>query len=1054
MISFRCPSCRIKLTVKPIFAGRSSRCPSCKQPVTVPGLEETRAYVPPQQIDDEESCLAKIGQDGGVTLEQDPAGRKPTTAQRPQRSVAEALAHHRKRKQRYVIEGEIARGGMGAVLRAIDADLRREVALKYMLDQKDPRTKARFVEEAQINAQLEHPNIVPVYDLRIDAQKRPYLMMKLVKGRDLKSVLDQLRENPKQAEREWTLGRLLNILVNVCNGLAFAHAHGVIHRDLKPANIMLGDFGEVYVMDWGLAKVLKRDGSATLPGNDAEAFSAFMANPSETPLPRSSKVVTSREPDSDLTQEGSIMGTPVYMSPEQATGNVQTIDERTDVYALGAILYEMMTLQPPVEREGDYLSVLMRVAKGEIVPPERRDARRAKAGKVPKELAAIAMKAMAKEPGQRYVSIEMLRQDIERFQEGRSVSAKEDTRKEMIWKFVKRNKGLSAGLVMTMLVLMASLWFIGTAWWQANDALSRVTQAEEARKQQGRDSVPSLVRAARLLTSEKQFGDALMQLETAVRFNDHDADAHLLRGQLLIGEQRYEEARQEFAACLKARPGDAQAKKMADLSEGAGPDQRVKLLALAAELDQQRLFTVSIRVTQQAEVLQGPRNELLALYRKRIESAWPGLGGALAINDDGVHLNFDNQKERVRDLTPLTGMKLNTLNLNGCELLTDLTPLQGMPLKVLNLNRCNRVRDLMPLQGMPLTTLNLHMCTQVQDFMPLRGMPLTTLHLSGCGQFKDLAPLQGMPLTTLNLGYCGLIKDLTPLQGMKLTTLDLSECGQVPNLTAIQGMPLKALTLVGCAQVRDLTPLNGMLFTTLDLNRCGQVQSLAPLQGMKLTYLNLNGCGQLKELTPLQGMPITWLVLNGCAQIKDLTPLQGMKLATLSLVGCGQIKDLAPLKGMPLPVLDLAECGQITNLAPLEGMPLTGLNLGGCGQIKDLTPLKGMKLTGLTLIRCAQVRDLTPLQGMKLTALEMHNCGQVQDLTPLQGMPFTRLNLVGCDRVQDLTPLQGMNLTEVSFVPKNITKGMEALRQMKSLVRINGLPPAEFWKNYAAGEYK
>src|SRR5208283_6011739 len=127
-----------------------------------------------------------------------------------------------------------------------------------------PKKQARFVEEAQINSQLEHPNIVPVYDLGIDAQKRPFIMMKMVKGRSLKEVLDQLGENPKQAEKTYSLGRLLNILVNVCNALAYAHARGVVHRDLKPANVMIGDFGEVYVMDWGLAKVLKRGQAAPM----------------------------------------------------------------------------------------------------------------------------------------------------------------------------------------------------------------------------------------------------------------------------------------------------------------------------------------------------------------------------------------------------------------------------------------------------------------------------------------------------------------------------------------------------------------------------------------------------------------------------------------------------------------------------------------------------------------------------------------------------------------------------------------------------------------------
>lgn len=288
----------MKLTIKPEYAGRSSRCPTCKQPLTVPSPDSTQAYVPPQSIDGEESSLAKIGHDGGVTLEGHPYERKPATAQKLQQSVGEALAGGKQSKERYVIEGEIARGGMGAVLRAVDTDLRREVAVKYMLDQKDPKKKVRFVEEAQINAQLEHPNIVPVYDLRIDPQGRPYLMMKLVKGRDLKSVLDQLRENPKHAEKEWTLGRLLNILVNICNGLGFAHAHGVVHRDLKPANIMLGDFGEVYVMDWGLAKVLKGEGASRLDSGPPVAVPGSTSIAAQ----KSIKVQTNREAEADLTQ--------------------------------------------------------------------------------------------------------------------------------------------------------------------------------------------------------------------------------------------------------------------------------------------------------------------------------------------------------------------------------------------------------------------------------------------------------------------------------------------------------------------------------------------------------------------------------------------------------------------------------------------------------------------------------------------------------------------------------------------------------------------------------
>ncbi len=339
MIAFSCAHCGMKLQVKPEFAGRPSKCPSCKRPLVVPAPAASAASAPPRQLDGTESSLAKAGITGGVTLA-DAAGKPP------------ALVDNRKSsKDRYHLKGEIARGGMGAVLCAVDCDLRREIAVKYMLDANDPRKQARFVEEAQINSQLEHPNIVPVYDLGIDSQRRPFIMMKMVKGRSLKDVVDFLRESPKQAEKEYSLGRLLNVLVNVCHALAFAHSRGVIHRDLKPANIMLGDFGEVYVMDWGLAKVFDRGQSEPevkalpAPAIGSPTTGAPAAAPLAGPVAesvstkRSSKVVVSSEVVADLTQDGSIIGTPAYMPPEQASGNLQAITPRSDVYSLGAILY-------------------------------------------------------------------------------------------------------------------------------------------------------------------------------------------------------------------------------------------------------------------------------------------------------------------------------------------------------------------------------------------------------------------------------------------------------------------------------------------------------------------------------------------------------------------------------------------------------------------------------------------------------------------------------------------------------------------------------------------
>jgi len=831
MISFTCSHCGMKLKVKPEFAGRSSKCPTCKQPLVVPAPDKTQAEVAAGQIDGTDSSLAKAGVEGGVTLEQ-----KASVARPGWKSVQELLARRAKKDGRYIIEGEIARGGMGTVLRAVDCDIRREVAVKYLLDQTDAGKKARFVEEAQITGQLEHPNIVPIHELGVDSLKRLFFSMKMVKGRSLAQVLDELRQNPKTADKEWSLGRLLSIFVNACNALAYAHARGVVHRDLKPANIMVGDFGEVYVMDWGLAKVLKAGQAAGKAGPPLAValplkhnITTPVAGPSHSiSASRSSKVDTSREAEADLTQEGAILGTPVYMPPEQATGNVDAIDHRSDIYSLGAILYEMLTLQPPVTKDDGYLAILMRVVQGEIILPEQRNPQRAKAGKIPKEIAAIAMKALAKNPQDRYPNVEALRRDIERYQEGRSVSAKEDTKREMIWKFVKRNKALS---VATVVVAVALLWSSAVNYHARRQMQDRTEKA-----------VPALVENARLGVERRKFPNALTNVDLALTYAPDHAEARLLKGQLLIVDKKFADAGVELEKYLRQRPGDAEARRLRELCSRPGPEDVGNLLAIAQVFEQQKnLDLADGLLTQHASNSLEARKKLLDLYRKKIEAHWPGLGQQLSMDGTGIYsLNLYAQK-RLSRLDCLEGMPITTLNLGDCTGVDDLTPLKGMPLASLDLLSCAQVRDLTPLQGLPLTTLHLNGCTGVRDLTPLKGLRLTTLSLSGCVQVRDLTPLKGLPLITLNLSLCKEVQDLTPLHGLPLTSLGLRGCEKVQDLTPLQGMPLSSLDLTYCAGVQDLTPLKELPLTSLNTPKNNikgievlrQIKSLQTINGIK-----------------------------------------------------------------------------------------------------------------------------------------------------------------------------------------------------------------------------
>ncbi|MCP3920270.1 MAG: protein kinase [bacterium] len=249
-------------------------------------------------------------------------------------------------RDNYQILGEIARGGMGVVFKGRDTDLGRDIAIKILRRELRglPESVQRFVEEAQISGQLQHPGIVPVYEMGLMTGERPYFAMKLVKGRTLAEILEQPGE--KGLERR----RLMAVFEQVCQTVAYAHARRVIHRDLKPGNVMVGAFGEVQVMDWGLAKILPR-GAAGEPRADISRI--------ETPR---SKDASTTGP---ISRDGSVMGTPAYMSPEQARGDVETIDERTDVFALGAILCELLTGEPPYSEKGD-VQVLLAAREGRV----------------------------------------------------------------------------------------------------------------------------------------------------------------------------------------------------------------------------------------------------------------------------------------------------------------------------------------------------------------------------------------------------------------------------------------------------------------------------------------------------------------------------------------------------------------------------------------------------------------------------------------------------------------------------------------------------------------
>lgn len=304
----------------------------------------------------------------------------------------------------------VGSGATGHVLKGSDTKLGRELALKVARWSRHDMPRdllARFVEEAQITAQLEHPNVVPVHDLGVDPEGRPYFSMKLIRGQSLESILDKRRAGDPQVLAEFGLRRLLDVFLQVCQAIGYAHARGVIHRDLKPANIMVGDFGEVLVMDWGIAKV---KGRPQVPPLDSEPDGRF---PAMTPVPEEPLAGRVRSVRAGVkkwqTQHGAVVGTPAYMSPEQALG--ADVDERSDLYSLGVILYEIICGDVPFNDEDAERTLTCLVTE----EPRRPSAINPD---VPLALETIAMLLLEKKPERRTLSLAQIREHVHNYIEG------------------------------------------------------------------------------------------------------------------------------------------------------------------------------------------------------------------------------------------------------------------------------------------------------------------------------------------------------------------------------------------------------------------------------------------------------------------------------------------------------------------------------------------------------------------------------------------------------------------------------------------------------------
>ncbi len=308
----------------------------------------------------------------------------------------------------------LGKGSFGEVHEARDTLLGRDVAIKSIKPsyRDEGQVVERFLKEARGTAQLEHPNIMPVHEMGVHAELGIYFTMKKIEGENLKEILDRLESGTSLYLGKYPLNHLLEIFIAVCNGVAFAHSRGVIHRDLKPANVMIGEFGEVLILDWGLVKKLgeAEEGSHGIRLDMEELDGGWR------------------------TMDGAVSGTPNYMAPEQAQGMIDEIGFHSDIYSLGAILYHILAHVPPFEK-APLRNLLENVKTGRFQPPRKR-----KPGlKIPRELEAVCLKAMSRNPLNRYRTVERLAADVRNYIGHHDVSAYKAPRHVRFWKGCRRN---------------------------------------------------------------------------------------------------------------------------------------------------------------------------------------------------------------------------------------------------------------------------------------------------------------------------------------------------------------------------------------------------------------------------------------------------------------------------------------------------------------------------------------------------------------------------------------------------------------------------------------
>ncbi len=869
---------------------------------------------------------------GVLTLEI--PSREPTTAE----TLARLLPEEFIREKKYDVGPMIAQGGMGAILDAREATIRRSVAMKVMLTEGTADDLRRFIEEAQITGQLEHPNIVPVHELGLDADGKLFYTMKLVKGITLLKILQLLAQGVAETVEKYPLAELLTVFQKVCDALAFAHSKGVIHRDLKPENVMIARYGEVLVMDWGIAKLVKPVGAAKDGAKrEVNVKSTFIQLPRDGGNPCA-------------TMSGAILGTPGFMSPEQARGEVDSLDARSDIFALGAILYTILTLEFPFDGTTAE-EIVEKVKTAQPIPPTQRVLGTGKGGaqavkgasgktgkgklhlpggRVPEALNAITMKALARRREDRYQTVEEFQADLAAYQGGFATRAEHAGVGRQAWLLVQRNKAVAVAAAVLFVLIVA---FGVTVLLSQRRMAATLAQLQS--------TAPTFYAQARSLVVDGKLDDALEKIAFANQLAPANADYHLFRAHTLQAAQRLAEAAAAYRHVLTLRRGDDSAQKNLALStqllaENGGPGplrQEVKVRLLEQLNAQQRSVEGSAIAAQLGVVSRSAEPAIRARLREyAAQSGWSDT--RLRYGPTGFIL--DLSRLQIGDLALLTDLPIAELKLDDASL-SSLAGIEKLSVTSLDLTG-TKVADLSPLRGLKIRRLTLD-STKVTDLTPLAGLPLTSLHMNGV-RATDFTPLRGLPLRSF-YGNNTLLTNLSLITTPALETLSL-EGTRVIDLTPLTAATqLKFLSLERCAALFDIGP----------------IALLTQLEELHLPEQSID-CALLKTLPQLTRIHLDQRT-QGVIPAKTFWEETAPRFALAGPVRTALQR--ASTKLLPPDAVEQNDAGQLE--IHISGMP-----------ISDLSALRGQPIVELRANNTS-VHDLTALAGAPLRIIHLSSSG-------------------------------------------------------------------------------